>query len=445
MPSSETIGAISTAPGRAAIGIVRVSGPAAGAIARQITGRDLAPRIATVCRFLDAHGAPIDEGIAVYFRAPRSYTGEDVLELQGHGGAVVLQLVLQRCLELGARVARPGEFTQRAFLNDRLDLAQAESVIDLIDATTAHAARCAVRSLAGEFSARVGALVEELVELRLMVEAALDFPEEEIDVLGEAQARKRLEALAAQLASVREAAQQGSLLRDGLQVVLVGQPNVGKSSLLNRLAGEELAIVTDVPGTTRDAIRQTIAVEGIPLHIVDTAGLRASLDPVERIGIERTWAAVAKADLAVILHDVRSGEGAADQAIVARLPAGLARVRVFNKIDLAGAAPRVLENGEPAVWLSARTGAGVPLLKQVLLKAAGWHGSAEGLFLARARHLEALERAGGHLERGREELGAYELFAEELRLAHRALCTITGEFTADDLLGEIFSRFCIGK
>jgi tRNA modification GTPase len=448
MAATDTIAAIATAPGRSGIGVIRISGPRAGlsAIIEQAIGKTLKPRRAILADFRDHQGAAIDHGLALYFPAPHSYTGEDVLELQAHGGPVVLQLLLRRCLELGARVAEPGEFTKRAFLNNKLDLAQAESVADLIDATTAEAARSAVRSLHGAFSECIHGLTRALTELRVLVEATLDFPEEEIDFLKAADAEGRLSAVRRRLDEVLEASRQGSLLREGIRIVLAGQPNVGKSSLLNRMAGEELAIVTEIPGTTRDAIRQSIDVEGVPAHIIDTAGLRDSDDPVEKIGVARTWEAIGKADLVLLLLDATQGEEPADRAILERLPKKLPCLRVFNKIDLTGHAPAVERQGETAVvWLSAKTGAGVDLLRSTLLKTIGWHSTGEGVYMARARHLQALDQARGYLRRAAAQGRQFELLAEELRLAQEALSRITGEFTADDLLGEIFSRFCIGK
>lgn len=446
MSRSEIIAAIATAPGRAGIGVVRVSGPRLDELAFTLLGRRLPPRRAVLADFLDSAHQAIDNGLALYFPAPHSYTGEDVLELQGHGGPVVLQLVLRRCLELGARLAEPGEFTRRAFLNDKLDLAQAEGVADLIDASTVRAARCALRSLRGAFSERIKTLVESITELRLLVEASIDFPEEDVEILESAGVEHRLANLMMELSAVEQASQQGSLLREGLHIVLAGQPNVGKSSLLNRLAGEELAIVTEIPGTTRDAIRQSIDLNGIPAHIIDTAGLRESADPVEGLGIARAWAAIDKADVLLLVMDCRTGETAADQVIQRRLPAALPRVNVMNKIDLTGrSASQERKNGSSTVWLSALTGEGVDLLRSSLLEAAGWTGDNEGLFMARERHLGALSEAHAHLERVQGHPGQVELIAEELRLAQGALSTITGEVTPDDLLGQIFSRFCIGK
>ena len=437
----ELIAAIATAPGRGGVGVVRVSGAEIAPLAAAILGRVPEPRRATFARFLDGDGAALDEGIALYFSAPHSFTGEHVLELQGHGGPVVLNLILQRCVELGARLAAPGEFTRRAYLNGKLDLAQAEAVADLIDAASSEAARSAVRSLSGAFSARIAELVEALTRLRMLVEATLDFPEEEIDFLRDADAYGRLDAIDASLQAVRSQARQGALLREGLTVVLIGQPNVGKSSLMNQLAGFEAAIVTEIAGTTRDTVREVIQIQGVPLHLIDTAGLRDTDDPVEQLGIARTWAAVEKADVALLLVDVSHGVGEREAAILQRLP-GVARLTIHNKIDVACEAPRAVGD---EVWLSARTGAGVDLLRAKLLEAAGWQAAGEGAFMARARHLDALGRAAGHLAAARKSAAQLELFAEELRLAQAALSEISGEFTADDLLGEIFSKFCIGK
>lgn len=421
--------------------MVRVSGTDIRPLVEAILGYVPVPRHATFCGFRDGQGGVIDEGIALYFAAPHSFTGEHVLELQGHGGPVVLNGLLQRCVELGARLAGPGEFSRRAFLNGKLDLAQAEAVADLIDAASTEAARAALASLSGAFSARISELVEGLTRLRMLVEATLDFPEEEIDFLRDADAFGRLDAIDASLRSVRAQARQGVLLREGLTVVLIGQPNVGKSSLMNQLAGFEAAIVSEIAGTTRDTVREAIQIQGVPLHIIDTAGLRETDDAVERLGIERTWAAVEKADVALLLVDVAHGVGEREAAILARLPK-LTRLTIHNKIDVAAEAPRVVGD---EIWLSARTGAGVDLLRNKLLEAAGWQAAGEGAFMARARHLDALGRAADHLDAARESAAQLELFAEELRLAQAALSEITGEFTADDLLGEIFSSFCIGK
>lgn len=445
MHTSKIIAAIATAPGRGGIGIVRVSGPNLRDMIQRLVGADLQPRRAMLSAFRDAEGAVLDEGIAIYFPAPGSYTGEDVLELQGHGGPVVLQLLLKRCLELGARVADPGEFTRRAFINDKLDLAQAEGVADLVEAATEQAARCAVRSLRGEFSAKIQDVVSSVIQLRTLVEATLDFPEEEVDFLEQAGARQQLGDLRRQLADTEHAAQQGSLLREGFRIALAGQPNVGKSSLLNQLAGEEIAIVTEIPGTTRDAIRQEINIEGVPIHVVDTAGLREAVDPVERIGIARAWGAIEQADVVLMVIDATQGETVQDRDILARVTTALPCLRVMNKIDLLPGVPESAQLEPTRVWVSAKTGAGVDSLRRALLRAAGWQDIAEGVYLARARHLAALRQARLHLDQATDSHAHLELMAEELRLAQEALSTITGAYTADDLLGEIFSRFCIGK
>ena len=458
MNNTDTIAAIATPPGRGGIGVVRLSGKNLQAMVQEILGHIPKPRHASLSKFLDENGSVVDQGIALYFPAPHSYTGEDVLELQGHGGPAVMNLLLSRCLAVGARLAQPGEFTLRAFLNNKLDLAQAESVADIIDASTGEAARCAMRSLQGEFSAAIHTLVQALTDLRMLVEATLDFPEEETDFLQHANAHGKLESIQQQLERVLTSARQGSLLREGLHVVLVGQPNVGKSSLMNRLAGEEVAIVTEVPGTTRDAIRQSIEIEGVPLHLIDTAGLRETDNAVEKIGIARTRAAIDQADLVLLLIDARQGVAAADRAILDSLPAGLPLISVFNKIDLLNEPPKTPqikdEAGKIEIYLSAKTGAGMELLRQKLLETIGWQPHAvgksagEGLFMARQRHLRALTEAEEHLRSAAavgEKGEQLELLAEELRLAQLALTTITGEFSADDLLGEIFSRFCIGK
>ncbi len=439
----ELIAAVATAPGRGGVGVIRVSGAETDVVplAVALLGRLPDARRAIYTAFRDADGSALDQGIALHFAAPHSFTGETVLELQGHGGPAVLDLILRRCLALGARLAAPGEFSRRAFLNGKLDLAQAEAVADLIDAASAEAARSAVRSLSGVFSARVHELVEGLIRLRTLVEATLDFPDEEIDFLKQADAQGQLDTLDAALAEIRVQAKQGALLCDGFTVVLVGQPNVGKSSLLNRLAGYEAAIVTDVAGTTRDTVREAIQIHGVPLHVVDTAGLRDTEDAVERIGIARTWAAVEKADVVLLLVDAAHGVGEREAAILARLP-GVRRLTVHNKIDASGEPPRV--DGDE-LWLSAKTGEGLDGLRDTLLEAAGWQAAGEGVFTARARHLDALGRAAAHLDAARGAMVRLELFAEELRLAQMALSEITGEFTADDLLGKIFGSFCIGK
>lgn len=442
---AETIAAIATAQGRGGVGIIRISGQGLLDFARRISGRQPKPRLATLSDFHAADGRVIDSGLLLYFPAPHSFTGEDVLELQGHGGIVVLQMLLARCLDLGARLAEPGEFTRRAFLNGKLDLAQAEAVVDLIDASTKAAARSAIRSLQGEFSNEIHTLLEQLTELRALVEATLDFPDEEVDFLEAADAFGRLTRLLACLDKVFERARQGKLLQGGLHVVLAGQPNVGKSSLLNRLAGDDVAIVTPVAGTTRDVVRSTLQVDGIPLHVIDTAGLRDTDDAVEKIGIERTWREIERADVVVLLVDARTGVGDAERTILAQLPASLARITVYNKVDLAGrAAERHDESDGVAVSLSAKHGDGIDLLRGELLRIAGWH-PAEDVFIARERHLRALGDTRDHILAAQAQLPRLELVAEELRLAQLALSSITGEFSADDLLGEIFGRFCIGK
>ena len=440
MASADTIAAIATAAGRAGIGVIRISGAATAALAQALLGKLPSPRLATLAKFKDRDDALIDQGIALFFPGPASYTGEDVLELHGHGGPAVLQSLLQRCLELGARMAEPGEFTQRAYLNDKLDLAQAEAVADLIDAATQDAARSAVRSLSGEFSQRIKHLVDALIELRMLVEATLDFPEEEIDFLKAADAMGKLEAIDQQLKQVLTVAKQGQLLQSGIQVAIIGQPNAGKSSLLNRLAGEELAIVTAIPGTTRDPVRAPIEIEGVPLHIVDTAGLRNTTDIVEQLGVERSWAVAEGASIVVHVIDATMGMTPEDRAIRTRL-GDQTVIEVFNKIDLIDLADRDTNK----IYLSAKTGQNLDQLKQALLKAAGWQPSGEGVFAARERHLQALALAQRHIQSAHERKGQLELFAEELRGAQHALSAITGEFSADDLLGEIFSRFCIGK
>ncbi|RKP45550.1 tRNA uridine-5-carboxymethylaminomethyl(34) synthesis GTPase MnmE [Trinickia fusca] len=461
---SDPIVAIATAPGRGGIGVVRISCGRAGdgaatALMQALCGQMLVARHASYVPFLDAGGNALDRGIALNFPAPHSYTGEHVLELQGHGGPIVLQLVLQRCLEagkpFGLRLAEPGEFTRRAFLNDKLDLAQAEAVADLIEASTEAAARSAGRSLEGAFSRAIHALVDDVIGLRMLVEATLDFPEEEIDFLEAADARGKLAHIRERLADVLGDARQGALLREGLSVVLAGQPNVGKSSLLNALAGAELAIVTPIAGTTRDKVTQTIQIEGIPLHIIDTAGLRETEDEVERIGIARTWGEIERADVVLHLLDARAGVTGEDTAIAARFPGGVPVVRVLNKTDLTEMAPsvnRLSINGDADVCevrLSAKKSEGIDLLRAELLRIAGWQAGTESVYLARERHLIALRAAQEHLAlaAGHAEQGnhALDLFAEELRLAQEALNSITGEFTSDDLLGVIFSRFCIGK
>lgn len=447
-PPSDPIVAIATAPGRGGIGVVRLSGHGLAPFVQAIARSSAKPRHAGFSRFYDVHGEIIDEGILIYFPAPHSFTGEDVVEFQGHGGPVVMQMLLERCLELGARLAEPGEFSKRAFLNERMDLAQAEAVADLIEARTAAAARAATRSLSGEFSAQVRRLCDELIELRIFVEATLDFPEEELEFLERGKVQVRIGAVRSELQGLLDRAAQGALLRDGLKVVLVGRPNVGKSSLLNALAGEERAIVTEIPGTTRDALRETIQLAGIPVQIVDTAGLRETEDHVERLGVERSWREIESADVVLRMRSAVDLElDPEDCTINARLPRDAVRISVVNKVDLTDR-PARREDGKQGVeiWLSARTGAGIDLLHAELLRIAGWHGDDDGrVVLARERHLIALRKARTHLLEAERSEGALELLAEELRVAQEALSGITGEFSADDLLGAIFSRFCIGK
>lgn len=449
--------AIATPPGRGGIGIVRVSGTALEPLLIGVVGRVPLPRVATLVIFRDAAGTPIDQGLVLYFPAPDSYTGEAVVELHGHGGPSVLRLVLARCVELGARLAEPGEFTKRAYLNGKLDLAQAESVADLIDATTAAAARAATRSLTGEFSRAIHALVDALIELRSYTEATLDFPDEEIEFLQAGDVVGRLTQIRAQVAAVLARARTGALLREGLAVVLVGRPNVGKSSLLNALAREEAAIVTPIAGTTRDPVERVVEIAGIPLTIVDTAGLRDTDDAVEQIGIQRTWAQVDRANLVLLLVDARESTDALhadDRGLLARLPAALPCVIVHNKSDLAAIVPHVASrvSDDPVqrhVWLSATKGEGIDLLEREVLAVAGAEHPSDDSYLARERHLVALRAAAAHLNAASAYLAVatppVELFAEELREAQQALAGITGAFTADDLLGAIFGRFCIGK
>ena len=477
--SNTPIVAIATPPGRGAVGIVRVSGKAIAPLVHALCGRDLKPREATYLPFRDALGEPIDHGLALYFPAPHSFTGEEVLELQAHGGPVVMQLLLARCLEAGAeidlttqqprltglRVAQPGEFTQRAFLNDKMDLAQAEAVADLIDASTEAAARGATRSLSGELSKEIHSLRDALIHLRMLVEATLDFPEEEIDFLQKADAAGQLARLQATLARVMQRASQGALLREGIKVVIAGQPNAGKSSLLNALAGAELAIVTPIAGTTRDKVQQTIQIDGVPLHIIDTAGLRHSDDEVEKIGIERAWAEIENADVVLFLHDlVRWNDAAesvnyqdADAAIATQLvnllPKRVPVIQVWNKVD--AVPPQQAEVAIASAFetvnitVSAKNGQGLETLRRTLLQVAGWQPAAEGVYIARERHVQALRQVSAHLALADSQLKAksqaLDLLAEELRLAQGALGDITGEFSSDDLLGVIFSKFCIGK
>ena len=445
----DTIAAIATPPGRGGIGIVRVSGPAVRAIAREVLGRDPVPRRAEYRVFRDNDGSAIDRGIALYFSAPNSYTGEDVLEFQGHGGPVVLDMLMERLLALGARPARPGEFSERAFLNDRLDLAQAEAVADLIDSGSRAAARSAMRSLEGEFSARVSGIVDALTELRVYVEAAIDFSEEEIDFLADEALHQRFHDLLDQLDALAVEARQGCVLREGLHVVIAGRPNAGKSSLLNRLSRRQAAIVSDIPGTTRDVLREYISIDGLSLHIIDTAGLRDSDDPIERMGVDLAHREIARADQILLVID-DSDSDASNDAAALPFNSETPMTFVHNKCDLTGIEPHILEDrdGNTHVHLSARTGAGIELLERHLKASANYAGSEQGGFIARRRHLDALRAATDFIALGLkqlEEANAGDLAAEELRLAQRALGEITGEVSSDDLLGRIFSSFCIGK
>ncbi len=444
--SNDTIAAIATPPGRGGIGIVRLSGPAVPELAAQLLGGLPPPRVAALHDFRDAAGSLIDTGLALYFPAPHSFTGEHVLELHGHGGPVVMDLLMARALELGARPARPGEFSERAFLNDKLDLAQAEAIADLIDSGTEQAARAATRSLQGEFSAQIHVLQQQLIELRTYVEAAIDFPEEEVDFLADDQVHGRLAALQRAFTDLFDKTRQGCLLREGMMLVIAGRPNAGKSSLLNALAGRDAAIVTPVAGTTRDLLREHIQIDGMPLHVIDTAGLRDSDDPIEQEGVRRAWRQIEQADLVLLVIDDQAGFRPHDQAILDRLPSRLPHTLVFNKIDLTGRAAGKEESG--AVCVSAQTGQGLDALREHLKSAMGYRAETEGGFSARRRHLDALQRAYDHLDTGRQQLEqqrAGELLAEELRLAQQCLSEITGEFSSDDLLSEIFSSFCIGK
>ena len=463
---NDPIAAIATAPGRGAVGMVRVSGKSVQVVINALCGKVLAPRHATYLPFTAQDGTAIDQGLAIYFPGPHSYTGEDVLELQAHGGPVVLQLLLARCLQagqsIGLRVASPGEFTERAFLNDKIDLAQAEAIADLIDASTEAAARSASRSLSGVFSRQVHALRDALIHLRMLVEATLDFPEEEIDHLQRGDAHGQLQRLVQMHSDLLQKTTQGALLREGIKVVIAGQPNAGKSSLLNALAGAELAIVTPIAGTTRDKVQETIQIDGVPVHIIDTAGLRDSTDVVEQIGIERTWGAISGADAVLHLHDLpatlhantaahtQAADAVLAEAIRQKVSKNIPVVQIWNKLDQAPdhalpAAPRQVDS----LAISAKTGEGIEALRQKLLAIAGWQSAAEGVFIARERHVQALQKVQQHLSQAAAHLAAssqhLDLLAEELRLAQNALGSITGEFSADDLLGEIFSRFCIGK
>lgn len=451
--TKETIVAQATPIGRGGVGILRVSGPLANQVAEEVLGKPLKPRLANYLPFKDSDGTVLDQGIALFFKAPNSFTGEDVLELQGHGGQIILDLLLKRILQVkGVRLARPGEFSEQAFLNDKLDLAQAEAIADLIDATSEQAARSALKSLQGEFSNKINQLVDSVIYLRTYVEAAIDFPDEEIDFLADGKIEAKLREIIAQLDSVRAEAKQGAILREGMKVVIAGRPNAGKSSLLNALAGREAAIVTDIAGTTRDVLREHIHIDGMPLHIIDTAGLRDATDEVERIGIRRAWDEIAQADRIILMLDSTDSEENLTQVrseFLAKLPNNIPLTIVRNKADLSGETETISEqNGQTTISLSAKTQVGVDLLREHLKQAMGYNTSAEGGFLARRRHLEALEQADLHLQVGLIQLTEFhagELLAEELRMVQNHLSEITGQFTSDDLLGNIFSSFCIGK
>lgn len=444
--SSDTIAAIATASGAGGIGVVRVSGPLSQTIAVSVLGHCPKPRHAAYLDFLQADGDLIDRGIAIFYPNPHSYTGEDVLELQAHGGTALMQILLARCIALGARQAEPGEFTRRAYINDKMDLAQAEAVADVINAATIEAAKSAVRSLSGAFSQQINTLLSKLIDLRMYVEACLDFPEEEIDFITQGRVADKLDAIIDEMRAVFAKARQGSLLREGINVVLVGQPNVGKSSLMNQLAGEEVAIVTSIAGTTRDTIKNVIQINGVPLHVIDTAGLRETDDEVEKFGIARTWRATETAHIALLLVDAAHGITDTEKSILARLPQEIPKIWVHNKIDVTQEPAIIAEKNQAThIYISAKTGVGVDLLKNHLLKLAGYQNNAEGVFMARARHLSALNEVHAHLDLAASQIDSAELVAEELRLAQDALSSITGEFTPDDLLGEIFSKFCIGK
>lgn len=450
----ETIVAQATPIGRGGIGILRVSGPLASQVAQDVLGKCPKPRIADYLPFKDADGTVLDQGIALFFKAPNSFTGEDVLELQGHGGQVILDILLNRILKIdGLRIARAGEFSEQAFLNDKLDLAQAEAIADLIDATSEQAARSALKSLQGEFSNKINQLVDNVIYLRTYVEAAIDFPDEEIDFLADGKIEAKLNEIIQQLAGVRQEAKQGTILREGMKVVIAGKPNAGKSSLLNALAGREAAIVTDIAGTTRDVLREHIHIDGMPLHIIDTAGLREASDEVEKIGIKRAWDEIEQADHVLLMIDSYTSQADSFQQewadFLAKLPKNIPVTVIRNKVDLSGEAEGLAQEGNfTIIRLSAQTKVGVDLLREHLKKSMGYQSSTEGGFLARRRHLVALETAAEHLERGHIQLTQFyagELLAEELRLAQNALSEITGQFTSDDLLGNIFSSFCIGK
>ncbi|NIY84560.1 tRNA uridine-5-carboxymethylaminomethyl(34) synthesis GTPase MnmE [Vibrio hepatarius] len=452
--TTDTIVAQATAPGRGGVGIIRVSGPLASKVAREVTGKELRPRYAEYLPFTAQDGTQLDQGIALYFPNPHSFTGEDVLELQGHGGPVVMDMLIKRIVQIpGIRTARPGEFSERAFLNDKLDLAQAEAIADLIDASSEEAAKSALKSLQGAFSQRIHTLVESLIHLRIYVEAAIDFPEEEIDFLADGKVSADLQAIIDNLAAVRREANQGAIMREGMKVVIAGRPNAGKSSLLNALSGKESAIVTDIAGTTRDVLREHIHIDGMPLHIIDTAGLRDASDEVEKIGIERAWDEIAQADRVLFMVDGTTTDATDPKEIwpdfVDRLPGDMGMTVIRNKVDQTKEELGICHVNSPTlIRLSAKTGEGVDALRSHLKECMGFAGGNEGGFMARRRHLESLEKAAEHLDIGQQQLEGYmagEILAEELRIAQQHLSEITGEFSSDDLLGRIFSSFCIGK
>ncbi|NBW60547.1 MAG: tRNA uridine-5-carboxymethylaminomethyl(34) synthesis GTPase MnmE [Methylophilaceae bacterium] len=444
-PDNDTIAAIATASGIASIGVIRISGSQAKQIAQAILGQTISPRVAYYLPFLDSDQTVIDRGIAIFFAGPHSYTGEDVLELQAHGGSIVLQLLLQACLKQGARQAEPGEFTKRAFLNGKMDLAQAEAVVDILNASTVQAAKSAMRSLSGEFSKLIHILLNELTELRVYVEACIDFPEEDIDFISAGRIQERIHNIQTELAKIFKQSQQGVLLKDGLVVVLIGQPNVGKSSLINQLSGDEVAIVTPVAGTTRDTISTDIQIQGVPFTLVDTAGLRETNDEIEKIGIAKTWKTIERANIALFLVDANHDIGEKEKSILDRLPQEVKKIWVHNKIDLTERLAEIQYQSDPHVYISAKHGEGVDLLKKVLLESVGMQDLGENAFTARTRHLKTISLVADYLNLSLANLAQAELLAENLRLAQQELSSITGEFTADDLLGEIFGSFCIGK
>jgi len=444
-PDNDTIAAIATASGIASIGVIRISGSQAKQIAQAILGQTISPRVAYYLPFLDSDQTVIDRGIAIFFAGPHSYTGEDVLELQAHGGSIVLQLLLQACLKQGARQAEPGEFTKRAFLNGKMDLAQAEAVVDILNASTVQAAKSAMRSLSGEFSKLIHILLNELTELRVYVEACIDFPEEDIDFISAGRIQERIHIIQTELAKIFKQSQQGVLLKDGLVVVLIGQPNFGKSSLINQLSGDEVAIVTPVAGTTRDTISTDIQIQGVPFTLVDTAGLRETNDEIEKIGIAKTWKTIERANIALFLVDANHDIGEKEKSILDRLPQEVKKIWVHNKIDLTERLAEIQYQSDPHVYISAKHGEGVDLLKKVLLESVGMQDLGENAFTARTRHLKTISLVADYLNLSLANLAQAELLAENLRLAQQELSSITGEFTADDLLGEIFGSFCIGK